>query len=134
MSKTRIAILASGTQSATAQSSGITVSGIKSLLLCVQATVVTGSLHGVWMQSSSDGGTTWFDLLADSYVNLTSGSVAGTSGTYSRNVTPAAMTTGQIIKAAAVYRVMGDYIRAAWVITAAANPTVTMQIDAIGEN
>jgi hypothetical protein len=134
MSSTRLAILASASQSATAQSSAIAVGNLKELAVCVQATVVTGSLHALWMQGSSDGGTTWFDILAESIVNLTSGSVSGTTGTWIRNIITGAMTTGQVMKAYGTYKTFGDYVRAAWVITAAANPTVTLQIDGVGKN
>lgn len=141
MSSTRVAILASGTQSASAQSSGIAVGNLKELGISVSASVVTGSLHALWMQTSSDGGTTWYDMLAESVVNLTTGAASGTTGSWMRSIVPAgsgaaagALDTGKAILGYAMYRTFGDYVRAAWIITAAANGTVTLKIDGLGKN
>jgi hypothetical protein len=132
MSKTRFDILASAAQTATAQGGGISVSGIKAMALCVDVTSVSGSVT-VYAQSSSDGGTTWFDLLAESVIHLTSGVAGGTTGTWLRNVTPANLGTGNISKCLATYRAFGDYIRAAWVISGS-GASSTFSVKGIGEN
>jgi hypothetical protein len=131
MSKTRFEILASAAQTATAQGGGVSVSGIKSMALCVDVTSVSGSLSSIYLQGSSDGGTTWFDLLCETYVYTTSGTVV-TSGTFRRDVVTA-ITTGVIVKAAATYRIFPDLVRAAFVI-AGSGPTSTFSVKAIGEN
>lgn len=132
MAKTRFDILASAAQTATGQGGGISVSGVKALFLAVDITSVSGSLTSIYLQGSSDGSTTWFDLLSDTFCILTSGAGGGTTGSFSRNLT-ANLTTGQIMKIAATYSKFGDYIRAAWTI-AGSGPSVTMSFKAIGEN
>jgi hypothetical protein len=132
MSKTRLELLASAAQTATAQASGISVSGIKELAIFAEATSVSGSLGALYMQSSSDGGTTWFDMLAEEYTYLTSGATAVTSGTYSRNII-SALTSGSVVKVWARYKTFGDYVRAAWVISGS-GPSCTFSVKGIGEN
>jgi hypothetical protein len=131
MSKTRFELLASAAQTATAQGGGVSVSGIKSMALCVDVTNVSGSLSSIYLQGSSDGGTTWFDLLCETYVYTTSGTVV-TSGTFRRDVVTA-ITTGVVVKAAATYRIFPDYVRVAFVI-AGSGPTSTFSVKGIGEN
>ena len=132
MSKTRFSILASAAQTATAQGGAISVSGIKNLWCAVDLTSVSGSLTAIYLQGSSDGGTSWYDLIAEVYSNTTSSGTATTSGTYARNII-ANQTTGAIIKAAAVYRVLPDNIRAAFVI-AGSGPSCTFSVLGVGEN
>lgn len=132
MSKTRFSILASAIQTATAQGGAISVGGIKNLWCAVDVTSVSGSLTAVYLQGSSDGGTSWFDLLAESYAYLTSSGTGGTSGTYSRNFVYN-LTTGTVQKAAAVYRAFPDNIRAAFVI-AGSGPSCTFSLTGVGEN
>lgn len=131
MSKTRFDILASAAQTATAQSSAVSVAGIKNLALFVDVTTVSASVSAIYLQGSSDGGTSWYDLLAESYCQTTSG-VTVTSGTWSRNIA-VALTTGDVRKIWADYKVFGDYIRAAWVL-AGSGPSMTLSVKGIGEN
>ena len=132
MSKTRFEILASAAQSATGQGGPISVSGIKAMALCVDITSVSGSLTSVYMQESSDGGTTWFDILCTSFVAYTTGTGGGTTGSYSRNLI-FNMTTGQIARIAATYATFGDLVRASWTISGS-GPACTFSYKAIGEN
>jgi hypothetical protein len=132
MSKTRFDILASAAQTATGQGGGISVSGIKQMALCVDLTASTGTLTSIYMQASSDGGTTWFDLLCDTFCVLTSASGGGTTGSYSRNLT-ANLATGQVMKILATYSKFGDLVRLAWTENGS-NPSVTISAKAIGEN
>jgi hypothetical protein len=131
VSKTRFDIQTSAAQNASANGGPISVSGIKALGICIDVTACSGSLSSVYLQSSSDGGTSWFDLLADTYVYTTSGTTI-TSGTSSRNPV-FSISTGVIVKCYATYSKFGDYIRAAWVI-AGSGPTSTFSVKAIGEN
>lgn len=133
MSKTRFEILASAAQTATGQGGGISVSGIKALLLCVDVTSVSGSLSSVYLQGSSDGGTTWFDLLAATKCCLTSGSGTTTTGSNIRNVMSDALTTGNVQKIAATYAIFGDLVRAGWTISGS-GPSCTFSVKGIGEN
>jgi hypothetical protein len=131
MSKTRFELLAAAAQTASAQGGGVSVSGVKHLALCVDVTSVSASLSSVYLQGSSDGGTTWFDLLAQDYVYTTSGTTV-TSGTNRRDVVTS-ITTGVVVKAIGTYVRFPDFVRAAWVI-AGSGPTATFGVKAIGEN
>lgn len=134
MSKTRFDILASAAQTATGQGGGISVSGIKNLALFAEATSVSGSLSTIYLQGSSDGGTTWFDMLAETALNLTSGTAAGTSTTWVRNILiDVTLGTGNIRKVMATYRIFGDYVRAAWHISGS-GASSTFYVKGIGEN
>lgn len=132
MSSTRFDLLASAAQTATAQGSGISVGNLKEMAICVDVTSVSGSLGAIYLQGSSDGGTTWFDLLCDAFVNLTSGPSSGTTGSNARNVV-SSLTTAAIIKAFGKYSNFGDYVRAAWVISGS-GPSCTFSVKAIGKN
>ena len=132
MSSTRLELAASAAQTATGQGGAIAVGNLRELALCVEVTVVSASLTCVYLQSSGDGGTTWYDLLAEAYSNLTSSGTAGTSGTWTRNVV-ANLSTGAIMKAYGIYKAFGDYVRAAWVI-AGSGPSCTFSVKGIGKN
>lgn len=135
MSSTRQELLASAAQTATAQSSGLSVASLRELALCVEVTNVSGSLSAVYLQGSSDGGDTWYDLLCDAFCNLTSGASSGTTGSYARNVV-SSLTTGAVIKAIASYgknAAFGDFVRLAWVI-AGSGPSCTFSAKVIGKN
>jgi hypothetical protein len=132
MSKTRFSILASAAQTASAQGGAVSVSGIKNLWCAVDVTAVSGSLTAVYLQGSSDGGTSWFDLIAEQYGFTTASGTGGTSGTYNRNIIYN-LTTGTVLKAAAVYRALPDNIRAAFVI-AGSGPSCTFSVLGVGEN
>jgi hypothetical protein len=131
MSKTRFELLASAAQTATGQGGGVSVSGIKSLVIFADVTVVSASLNALYLQGSSDGGTSWFDLLAETYVQTTSG-ITGTSGTFARNIA-SSLTTGNIQKIVATYRIFPDYVRAAWNLSGS-GPSSTFSVKGVGEN
>lgn len=133
MSSTRLELLASAAQTATGQGGGISVAGIRELALCVDITSVSGSLSCIYLQTSSDGGTTWYDILTEAFVHLTTGTGGGTTGSWARNVGPVNMTTGQIAKAYARFAMFGDYIRAAWTISGS-GPSCTFSVKAIGKS
>jgi hypothetical protein len=132
MSSTRLELLASAAQTASAQGGAIAVGNLRELALCVDVTSVSGSLTAVWLQASSDGGTTWYDLLAEAYANSTSSGTATTSGTWARNVI-ANQSTGAVLKSYALYKTFGDYVRAAWVI-AGSGPSCTFSVKGVGKN
>lgn len=132
MSSTRLELLAAAAQTATGQGGGISVSGLRELALVVDVTVVSASLTALYLQSSSDGGTTWFDLLAESFVTTTSSGTATTSSTWARNII-SNQTTGAVMKCLAQYKTFGDYVRAAWVI-AGSGPSCTFSVKGIGKN
>lgn len=130
MSSTRIELLASAAQTATAQGSGIAVGNLKELAITVDVTVASGTLTP-YLQSSNDGGTTWFDLMAESVCVVTSGVGPGTTGTNVRNIFAGSATT--VMKGYAKYSTFGDYVRAAWIISGA-GATFTFGVKAVGKN
>ena len=132
MSSTRLELLASAAQTATGQGGGQAVGNLRELALCVEVTSVSASLTAIYLQSSSDGGTTWFDVLCSDFCNLTSGASSGTTGSAARNIV-ANLNTGAVLKAYATYKGFGDYVRAAWVI-AGSGPSCTFSVKGIGKN
>lgn len=132
MSSTRFDIAASAAQTATGQGGQISVGALREMAIEVDVTSVSGSLGAVYMQGSSDGGTTWFDLLCKTFSNLTSGPSSGTTGSTARNIV-SSLTTGAVIKAWAQYETFGDLVRAAWVISGS-GPSCTFSVKAIGKN
>lgn len=126
-------ILALAAQTATAQGGGIAVAGITELTVMVQCTAVAGTNPQitVYLQTSRDGGTTWFDALHEGSETLTAG--AGTITTeppFTRNIING---LGATFSATARYRVFGTYVRLAWVISGTGSPSFTIQADAVGK-
>lgn len=129
---TRFEIIASATQTATAQGGAISVSGIKELTVYATCTASTAPTQlDVYLQSSSDGGTTWYDLTAD-VVQTTNAAAAETAAVANqRDVLQAVATCASAVKAIAKYTVFGDQVRAAWVIT---GTNFTFSVKAVGKN
>lgn len=129
----RFNILASAAQTATAQSGGVSVAGVTEMVVAVQCTVVSGTNPQltVYLQTSRDGGSTWFDALHEGAVILTSG--AGTVTTEPNQTRNIVQGVGATFSATARYRVFGDYVRLAWVISGSATPTFTFQADAVAK-
>lgn len=133
MSSTRFDLAASAAQTATGQGGAISVGALKEMAIMVDVTTVSGSLTSIYLQSSSDAGTTWFDLLAEAKTCLTSGAGTTTTGSWVRNVMSDALTTGNVQKIWATYRGFGDFVRAAWVISGS-GPACTFSVKAVGKN
>jgi len=129
MSATRLELLASGAQTATAQGSGITVANLAELAVMADVTAASGTLT-VYLQSSNDGGTTWFDVMAESACVLTTGVGPGTTGTDVRNIFAGSVTAAA--KGYAKYKTFGDYVRAAWIISGS-GATFTFSVKAVGK-
>jgi hypothetical protein len=129
---TRFDILASATQTATAQGGAISVSGIKELILFASCTASTAPTQlDVYLQSSSDGGTTWYDLTADEIQQTNSGAAETAASTNVRDVFAAVTSCASPVKAIGRYTVFGDLVRAAWVLT---GTNFTFSLKAIGKN
>src|SRR5258706_5836752 len=59
-------LIASAAQTATAQGGSVSVAGIKELIVFATCTASSSpTALDLYLQSSSDGGTTWYDLTAD---------------------------------------------------------------------
>lgn len=141
MGKTRFDILASGAQTATAQGGAIPVAGIKAMAVSVDVTSASGTLT-VYLQTSNDGGTTWFDLPYETCAVLAATAAEGTHSSPAiatgsgvnqpgaRNIINVMTATA---KALAKYSAFGDLIRPAWVISGG-SATFTFSVKAIGES
>jgi hypothetical protein len=131
---TRLTILASAAQTASANGAAIGVAGLKELCVCVSISAASGA-GGFFLrlESSPDGGTTWFPLPADSVFSVSTSNDTGGSGQVStalpvslyQNASPAPGTV------TAQYTRFGDTIRARWIIGAATS--VTFSVKAVGK-
>lgn len=134
MSATRFELQASGAKTATGQGGGVAAAGIKEMLVFIDITAVSGTNPRLtlYLQASSDGGTTWYDLPHDGSVVHASGAIQGNAQTPgSRNILADESTT---LKATARYRgAFGDHVRPAWVISGT-TPSFTFSVKAIGKN
>ncbi len=132
---TPLALLASAAQTATGQGGAIPAAGIRELVVMVDLTAVSGTNPrlSLYLQSTRDGGTTWFDLPHDGAIVLSSGATEGISEPRGkRNILSDASAT---LKATAQYEgAFGNSIRVAWVISGTGSPTFTFQVDGIGKN
>jgi hypothetical protein len=132
---TRFDIQASAAQTATANGGGIAVGGIKELAVFFACTASsgTGETLDVSLQSSSDGGTTWYDMAYD-YAVTTDGDGTETAPTeIDRDFVNLGADVACTNNALAVYRVFGDYVRAHWFI-AGTTPSYTFSLKGIGKN
>jgi hypothetical protein len=130
---TRFEILASAAQVATANGSAISTSGIKEMVVYATCTASSAPTRlDVYLQSSSDGGTTWYDIPAE-FVLLTTatGTDVTSTSTMKRNILDNVTTCASAVKAVAVYRVFGDQVRAAWVIS---GTSFTISVKAVGKS
>lgn len=131
---TRFSLIASAAQTTTAQGGAIYVGGIREMVVLVDVTAVSGTTPQLtlYLQTSRDGGSTWFDLIHDGAVVLSAGAVEGQgSPRGTRNIVGTATAT---LKASAQYEgAIGDYVRVAWVISGT-TPSFTFQVDAVGKN
>jgi hypothetical protein len=129
---TRFEILASAAQTATAQGGAISVSGIKELIVYATCTASSAPTRlDVYLQSSSDGGTTWYDLPHESEMATASAGTDVTANTNKRNVLDNVTTCASAVKAVARYTNFGDQVRAAWVIS---GTSFTISVKAVGKN
>jgi len=136
---TRLVLLASAGQTATANGAAFSVPSLTQCAVFVDVTTVTGTTPTmqVWLQSSSDGATTWFDLpyvarMTDNSGSATEGSggaqpSAGAVG--GRNINGTTNITAAS-KYAATYSIFSDYIRVRWFI-GGTTPNFTFSVRAV---
>lgn len=152
MGATKLTILASAAQTASANSAQQQVPTLRELLVTVDVTAVSGTtptMH-VWLQASNDNGATWFDLPYE--MRLTDANASGTQATGGQQPpaylptsagAPVENTTGgrningsaaiaAVGKWVAIYRTFGDYVRARWII-AGTTPSFTFSVKAVGK-
>lgn len=115
MSSRRIELSASAAQNVSGQGGAQAVANVKEITVFVDLTAIdTGTTLDVYLQSSSDGGTTWYDIAADWSLLTSATRTTGAMVTVpARSI--AAFTTAAA-KAVGVYTKFGDLVRAAWFI------------------
>lgn len=135
MSATQFDVQVSQAQTASGNGGNISVGGFGELAITVSVTTATGTttpLLSVFMQSSDDGGVTWYDLpyemaLISASTTHTEGDhrvpdIAAASGSAkigARNILDQFVPASAPAKAFAVYRTFGALVRAAWVMSGA---------------
>lgn len=147
MGATRFELQAAGPQVATGQGGQVTVAGIKEMEVFVNVTAQSGTtpVLTVFLQSSSDGGTTWYDLPHDGVLETEATAAegdhrseaiatdAGTNKGGARNVIHSLAGASVPQAAFARYKNLGDLVRAAWVISGT-TPSFTFSVKAIGKD
>ena len=132
---TRFEILASAEQNATGNGGAISVSGIKELVAYFDCTASsgTGETLDMLLQSSSDGGTNWYDLPYE-LGQVSDGDGTETAATTNKRdfVELAADVACTGVKSVAKYQLFGDLVRARWFI-AGTTPSYTFSLRAIGK-
>ena len=127
-----ISLKQSAAQTATGQGDAKAVAGIKELVVFFDLTAISGAGADItpYLQSSRDGGATWFDIAHDGSKKLDAAEAepAGIAAG-NRNIQ---LNITAVEKWSARYTNFGDQVRIAWVITGT-TPSVTFQVDAVGK-
>lgn len=108
----RLTIQPSTTETASGQSASFSVGEFSEMILTLNCTAASGTSPTciVTMQTSDDGGTTWYDLPSGAFTELTS-------------------IDAQIMQLSAPF---GDTIRASWVV-AGTSPSFTFAVKAVAK-
>jgi hypothetical protein len=131
-SSTAFDILASGTQTTTAQGGAIPVASIKELIVFVSCSGSSSPTQlDVYLQSSSDGGVTWYDLTADVIQQTNAAAAETAAAANKRDVLDAVTTCASPVKGIGRYTNFGSLVRAAWVLT---GTNFSFSVKAIGKN
>ena len=120
MAADRIEILESGEQNASGNSGAVNLKTATMAMLTVNVSSVSGTSPqlDVWLQGSDDGGTTWYDLVADQALQTKSDDAAG--GTVRTNVRDVvdAKTSTDAERFMAIYKHLPtDKVRLRWKIS-----------------
>jgi len=129
-------ILASGAQTATAQSGEFSVLGYTELTVFVTCTAGSGTSDtlDVYLQSK-DGAGNWFDLPFELGQVTNTGASETAATTNKRDILERTADQGCTNeRGVAKYRTFGNKIRAAWVIGGTGSPTFTFTVQAVGKN
>jgi hypothetical protein len=137
VSATRFDIRTSAAQTATGNGGAIPVAGITEMAVLIDCTTSSGTtpVLDLYLQSSSDGGTTWYDLPFELSIATTNpaSAAAGVVQTDNRDILNGTTDCAtNDVRAIAKYSVFGDQVRAAWVISGT-TPSFTFSVKAIGK-
>lgn len=140
MSAIQFDLLASAAQTASGNGSTVDVSGIKELLVFIDAPSFSGTVNPwkVWLESSNDGGTSWFEVLADQVLKNGTATPGPASEAGTGNQLPmrdiVSETAGQAgSRYVAKYSVFGNKVRLRWSL-AGTTPSQTFSGKAVGKN
>lgn len=126
----------SAAQTATGNGGGVAVAGISELLLFFDCTASsgTGETLDAFLQSTSDGGVTWFDLPFELGL-VSDGDGAETLGEANARdfIDLGADAACSGVRAVAKYRNFGSQVRVKWFINGT-TPSYTFSVKAIGKN
>jgi len=138
-SSVQIDLLPLAAQTASGAGPTTDVSGIKELAVFAHVTTGSGSLSGghfaLWMESSDDGGVTWYDIAPDYRIvdNDTYTDPVPVLGVV-RNIIP---DTTTIITAdskwTAVYTRFGNKVRPRWILSGGSSPSETFSVKGVGK-
>lgn len=137
----------SAAQTATGNGGAIPTGGVKEMAVYVDVTAQSGTtpVLTVFLQSSSDGGITWYDCPFEAALETAITSAEGdhrspniatdvsTNKGGTRNIIHLLAGASVPRKSYADYFIFGDLIRAAWVI-AGTTPSFTFSMKGIGKN
>jgi hypothetical protein len=139
VSSDRFELLGSGPQTATAQGAAIPVRNVRTMIVFVECTAHSGSATptiDLYLQSSSDGGSTWYDLTAITRQETTNPPAATEVAATQRKrnlLEGETDCTTNDVRVAGMYEIFGDSVRAAWVISGT-TPSFTVEVSAIAKN
>lgn len=114
------------------ESLGVKVPTLSMLMVGVDITAVSGTTPtlAVWLQTSDDGGTTWYDTPADLIMASSSGSTDVTATTNKRNIANDTAVVGQHV---AIFKHLpSDYVRVKYDL-GGTSPDYTFSVKAVGK-
>jgi hypothetical protein len=122
-------LLASATQTATGQSAAFAVPTLTMAMIGVDITAVSSVTDFTcWLEGSDDGGTTWYELVADQVMEHSGAQTENAPDNDQRNIVDSKTATG---KHAAVYKHLAtDYVRLSWYF---AGTSVTFSASLVGK-
>jgi len=123
-------------QTASAAGDAIDVSGFSELLVFLHLTAGSGTLSAldIYLESSDDGGATWYEICADTIFQSTGADGASPAATANaRNLLRSTSIVTADTKVAAKYTVFGQKVRGRWLITPTSSPSETFGIKAVGK-
>ncbi len=131
----RIELLASAAQTTSGNGASIDIPGYRELLVTVNLTAGSGTLSAfsVYLEASDDGGSTWYELVAETVLKNTATAGDPTVNSAKRNIVTETAIVSSATKWTAVYRTFGEKVRARWLITPTSTPSETFAVKAIGK-
>lgn len=135
-------------QTATGTGGAIAVDNLRELMVYVDCTTSSGTgVLDLYLQSSSDGGVTWYDVPYETRLytpmpaNATEGhhatpnisSASGTADIGARDLLDGVSSCSTEQRSVGIYRTFGNYVRVAWVVTVTSAPSYTFSVKAVGK-